>query len=203
MPTVVTSDTIQQLLQHTHLACVASEVLLCWGGSIPGDAFEIIDEDGTVLHSELPRDSDVSNLYPRDSDGSQKRAASSHEPSPAATEAAIPAATPANFPVAASSQQFAATRARLPADVPIAASSQQFAPLAIPSCAAFATPRLVGPPQAANLPPQHGLQPPVVSQPQAKPPPFVLRERSLRHRRLSTPEHGCEPYRSRYLSAPM
>ena len=207
MPTVAASGRAQQLLQHIRLARVDSEVLLRWRGSIPSDAFEVIDEDGAVLRSELPRDSDVSNLYPRDSDGSKKRAASSHEPSPATTVAAIPAATPArlpaNFPVAASSQQFAATLARLPADVPIAASSQQFAPLAIPSRAASSPPRLVAPLQAANLPLRRNLQPPVVSQPQANPPPFVLRERLLRHHRLSTPEHGCVPYRSCYLAVPM
>jgi hypothetical protein len=153
-PEVVNSTGIQDLLHHTRKAREDSVVLLCWRGSIPREAFEIIDEDGNVLQSGLAPDSDVG------------LAACSQKPSPAATVAAVPEATPARlpagFPEAASSQQLAQTNP--PADVPSVVSSNQFAKVAPPSCAGRPHPVIAAPDQAANLPPQ------LVSHPQAQPP---------------------------------
>ena len=129
-PEVVYSTGIQDLLHHTRKAREDSVVLLCWRGSIPRKAFEIIDEDGNVLQSGLAPDSDVG------------LAACSQKPSPAATVAAVPEATPARLPAglpeAASSQQLAQTNP--PADVPSVVSSLTLCayiggwhPLAVPA----------------------------------------------------------------------
>ena len=159
-PTITSSQTIQQHLHHTGKALADSEVLLCWRGSISDEAFEVIDDDGNILASGLPRDSDA------------RRAVSIQEPLLAATGAAIPAATPARLaadaPMEVSSQQLA--HAKRQADGVSAVSSQQFAPVATPSYAAFGGPHLVAPDQAANWPPQPA------SQPQAKPPPWLCGE---------------------------
>ena len=159
--TEVSSDRIEPLLHHTDKAIFDAEVLLCWRGTIPDHAFEVIDDQGNVLASGLPRDRDA------------RRAASSQA---AAIPAATPARLPAHVPIAASSQQFA----------PVAIPSRAM-PQLVPAEAVnlppqhWLQPRVVGEPQAkprprVKQPPPDFVEPqeppvPAVSQPRVQPPP--------------------------------
>ena len=53
-PESVTGVNIKDLLTAASRGCTDREVLLCWRGTIPREAFEIIAGDGHVVARELP-----------------------------------------------------------------------------------------------------------------------------------------------------
>ena len=167
-PAVTQYDGIQPLLCHAQSALDDEEVLLCGRGTIAEAAFDVINDDGEVLTSGLPRDRD------------SRRAVSSQAPLPAATTTAIPAATPARVPQCGPETipQFCLVRGMVP---PREHDDSQPQHKARPS-ACTQPPLAQMLPQAWPLPPsaachQHMEQfPPDVDPPRIKSPPPEFRQ---------------------------